>query len=435
MKKDALLSAIIVFVYTIFFISIFFSFRAISSISIGVLLIAGITKHDGQIKNIIRHNKARLFLIACITFFLLQFIPLLYTSNSNEEWKNILLKSGMVLIPLAVMLSGPFEEHSQKKLLVAYCLSLLAAGLYCLFKSFLFYRSTGNVPVFYYHELVKPLQQHAVYFSIYIFISLVLLLENIQRKIWGVNNIVSLSLITFFSILLFLLSSKLIITFYILYLLYYLIVLTRKTVLNRKVTTGVIAAIVIVISTIFFTNNPISDRFRDITAGKLAVIKQDKYTPGDYFNGIQFRLLQWKLVSEILNTHNSWWQGVSAANAQPFLDEEYIAKDMYLGDPSTGNRGYREYNTHNQFLESLLNNGIPGLLAMLFIYFTLIKIILQKKQSISTFIIALLLIYAAIESVFETQYGIILFTFFPVFLCVENKNEPTINQPISILKQ
>lgn len=382
-------------------------------------MIAGISKQKGRIKNIILSNNASLLLMGSAVFFLLQFFPLLYTSDVEEEWKNILLKSGLVLVPLAVILSGSFEKQMQRKSLPAYCLPLLAACLYCFLKAFLLYRDTGNTSVFFYHDLVKPLQQHAVYFSIYVFIGLILLLENMQKKVWVIPAILSLSLIVFFSTFLFLLSSKLVIAIYLLYLLYYFILLIKRNTLHKKTIAGLMVGIAIIISAIFLTNNPISYRFRDIINGDLAVIKQEKFTPGDYFNGIQFRLLQWKLVPEILDKHKSWWQGVGAANAQPFLDEEYISKNMYLGDPVTGNRGYREYNTHNQFLESLLNNGIPGLLAFIFVSFVLIRIAWQKKQKHITFIIPLLLFYAGIESVFETQYGIILFTFFPAFLCQE----------------
>jgi O-antigen ligase len=416
LEKESFISTVILWIYIIFFISIFFSFRGITSISIAALLIAAIIKQKGNIKNTLLHNPARWLLLGCAIFFLLQLIALFYTNNLQEEWRDIQLKSSILFLPLGVILAGPVKGPMWKKLLPGYCLPLAIAGLYCLVVAFLNYRDTGDKSVFFYHELGKPLEQHAVYFSIFIFIGLLFLLENMQKKYFITPRIVSLSLILFFTLLLFLLSSKLVISFYVLYLIYYFISLVKRDVFRKSTIITVLIGGIVLVTAVFITKNPISARFRDIMRGDLSLVEQDKYTPGDYFNGIQFRLLQWKLVPEILSQHKSWLKGVGSANAQPFLDQEYVSKNMYLGDPATGKRGYPGYNTHNQFLESLLKYGIPGLLAFLFIFFALIKMIGRIKQTNTRFVIALLLIYCIIESVFETQYGIVLFTFFPSFL-------------------
>jgi O-antigen ligase len=419
-EKESLVSRIILWIYIIFFISIFFSFRGITSISIAALLIAGIFKQKGNIKNTIRHNSSRWLLLGCAVFFGLQLIALLYTSNLQQEWRDIQLKSSILLLPLGVILGGPIKNQHWKKLLAGYCLPLAIAGLYCLIIAFINYHDTGNKSVFFYHQLGFPLEQHAVYFSIFIFIGLLFLLENMQKKYVVAPRIFSLSLVIFFSILLFLLSSKLIISFYVVYLIYYLISLVKRDIFRKSTIIILLTGGLILLTTVFITKNPISGRFRDIMNGDLGLVEQDKYTPGDYFNGVQFRLLQWKLVPEILDQHKSWLKGVGSANAQHYLDQEYASKNMYLGDAATGKRGYPGYNTHNQFLESLLRYGIPGLLTFLFIFLTLVKIMGQIKQTNTCFIIALLLIYCLIESVFETQYGIVLFTFFPPFLSQRN---------------
>lgn len=420
-KKDSLVATIILSLLIIFFTSIFFSFRAISSISIGALIIAGIIKHNGRIKNIIRYNKASLLLAACIIFFFLQFSSLIFNSDTKEEWKNIVNKSGLVFIPLAVMLAGPFDNKMWKHLLRNYCILLVAASLYCLLVSFMHYYDTGDSTVFFYHLLVKPLDQHAVYFSIYVFIALVFLMEGLHKKniIW--SHELSIPFIVFFSVLLFFLSSKLVISFYLLYLVYYFVSLIKNNIRRKNIMIGLMVAVAVLASLVFFTRNPVSNRFRDIMRGDLAIVKQEKYNPGVYLNGIQFRLLQWRLVPEILNRHNSWWSGVGATS-QVFLNGQYIEKDMYVGDPVRGDIGYRAYNTHNQFLETLLRNGIPGVIVFGLIFFTLLKIAWQEKRRSFTFIIVLLLSYAFIESILETQYGIILFTFFPVFLCQHSRD-------------
>jgi O-antigen ligase len=189
--------------------------------------------------------------------------------------------------------------------------------------------------------------------------------------------------------------------------------------LKKPLVIGLILFFFAGLSLLFMTSNPVSNRFKEIAEGDLAIVQQDSFHPADYFNGLQFRLLQWKLVPEILNENKSWWTGVGAGNAQELLNKKYISKNMYRGKPGTDDRGYLLYNTHNQLLESLLKNGIPGAVLFLFICFALLQIAWRNKNTIVRFTILLLFFYAFTESVLETQYGILIFSFFPLFLSRE----------------
>jgi len=130
-------------------------------------------------------------------------------------------------------------------------------------------------------------------------------------------------------------------------------------------------------------------------------------------------------VPEILNEKKAWLGGVGVGDAQADLNEKYFSKKLYTGTPERGDTGFLGYNTHNEFLEALLQTGIMGLLLFVLICFTLIKMILQKKRAALTFITMLLLAYSFSESVLESQYSSIIFLFFPVFFWIDgNKNQP-----------
>jgi O-antigen ligase len=167
---------------------------------------------------------------------------------------------------------------------------------------------------------------------------------------------------------------------------------------------------------ILMTTNPVSNRFSDIVKGNLRVTAMEKFNPGMYFNGVQFRLLQWRFTAEILNENRSWLTGVGPGNSQHFIDQKYISTNMYIGEPARGDHGFLGYNTHNEFLETLLQTGVPGLVVLLFTCIALIKIAWQKKKRELSFVVALLLAWFFTESVLERQYGILIFTFFPLFL-------------------
>ncbi len=75
------------------------------------------------------------------------------------------------------------------------------------------------------------------------------------------------------------------------------------------------------------------------------------------------------------------------------------------------------YNTHNQFLEALLQTGLVGLLLFfLAICAEMVIMAVRRKNNMLTALVILLLAYTFSDAVLETQYGLVLFLFLPLFL-------------------
>ena len=420
MKKGRLYSRIILLLYAIFFAGFIFSFRAVSSISIMALMAAGLIQNKGSFKKVFSKKELTLYLGACTLFYILSIVSFFFHNDTKAWWIDFQLKSGLLFISLAVILTGPFYGTIWRKLINSYCVILFIASIYCLTRNLFLYSDTGDGTVFFYHKLVGPLRQHAVYYSIYVIVAFVLLLDRWQQKQFLFHRLVHIGALVFFSAFLILLSSKTVLVFYIAYLVYYFIARLKK---DKRKGVLIISSVVILILTglIFFTSNPVAERFRDAFSGDPGLAEKGKYDPGVYFNGIQFRLLQWRLVPHILNEHNGWITGAGTGNAQVYLDHEYVSRNMWQGIPGTSNRGYLGHNTHNQFLEALLRYGIPGLIVFLFIYYFLIIISLRSKRVSYRFILLLLLFYACVDAVLERQYGILMLCFFPCFFWQEEK--------------
>lgn len=431
LKNKLLLTQVITLLYILFFFSLVFSFRAISSISIGLLFIAGLIINRGELKTRLNAPSTRIFLFACSLFFLLQIFSLLWTRDLEEGWKNVRLNSGMLLIPLAVLFSHPHHPQSFRKLFGYYCLILIAASVFCLVHASLFLINSNDSSHFFYHSLVKPLHQHAVYFSIYVFIGLFHLLDNMERKQFLFARSFHIIIFLYLTFFLFLLSSKLIIILYLILILSYFIKFIRKSsgqesgfTGNRVFTFLLVALIITTISYFILTPNPVSNRFYEIAHGGLELVSQDQFTPGNYFNGLQFRLLQWKWVPSILFENHAWVLGVSPGDAQFLLDQTYISKHMYTGDVSRGDHGYLGYNTHNQYLQTLLQNGILGLTILVFLLICLVRLAFQRRNWIAVIIALLVFIYGFSESILETQYGMLLFLFFPLYYGLYGPGQP-----------
>jgi O-antigen ligase len=423
-NNNSFINVLLFILYLVFFISLVFSLRAVSSMSIGALLIAGFIKNKTEQKSFFYHGLKNPLLVLYCLFFLLQFVSLFYSDNITEGWKNIRLKSALVIVPVALCCCGYITEITRKKILNWYCLVLFAACLFAIYAAFRNYAGTNNASVFLYHSLVSIYSGHAIQFSILVFIALLHLIETVKKKEILFNKIFHFLLIVFFLFFLLLLSSRLVIVFFLVYFFYTMARLFVVKPIARVFIIVSAISIVIIFSFLYFTHNPVSGRFKEITKTDFTFLEKEKFNAGDHFNGLQFRLLQWKFVPEILNGKKAWLAGTGVGDAQPELNKKYISEDMYTGTPARGDKGFLGYNTHNQFLEALLQTGIIGLSFFLAICFALIKLAWQRKKAEFSFVTILLLAYSFSESVFETQYSLLIFLFFPLFFYLDKNTDP-----------
>jgi O-antigen ligase len=343
----------------------------------------------------------------------------MYTSDLHEGWKNIYMKSGLVIATIGFFGCLSVIRYERGKFIFYYALILSLALLFCLISSWFRYNRTGDDAVFFYYQLLHPAKQHATYYSLFVFAGLVMVIESVKKRIF----IAPPWIYYFFSILfigfLFLLSSRLIIGISFLYIIF---LITGKIIKPRISILFGLPVIVCLLALVSFTRNPLSDRFTELFNGKMNMIEKETNTRSDYFNGWQFRLLQWKLVPQILEENNSWLTGVSPGDAQHLLDKRYEQRQMYMGDPSRGEEGFKGYYTHNSYLEALLQLGLAGLFSFLLMVAALIKITWKAGRTGYSWIGIALVAVSFTESYFESQYGIITFSFLAMVLAVMPSN-------------
>lgn len=416
MNNSKYLDNLLYLLYIAFFISLAFAFRAVTSISVGCILVTGIIKNKIDSGSLFNAQIKNNFLIACCIYYFLQATLLAISANHAALERHIALKSAIALVPLAVCCGNYFNEMFYQKLMKCFVWSLVAVMFVCVSIAFYkyFFLHTGS-QVFFYHDLVMPFKHHAIHVSILLFIGLVFLLESAKKGIFLFHKKwLHLFILFYFIGCILLLSSKLVIVCTIVCTLYYLLLGFKKVKFRFAGFITLFAALAM-ICIVLFTNNKISKRFNEIIHTKLSLIEQKTFDPGIYFDGLQFRLLQLRFVKEILNEKNAWLAGVSD-DAQPLLDEKYIATRMYLGNGTASDRGYLDYNTHNEFLESLLQSGVLGLIAFTLICITMIQLLARRWSRELFFITMILLAYSLNESLLQRQYSITFFTFFPLFV-------------------
>ncbi len=426
MNASKYIDQLLYFFYLVFFVSIICSFRAVSTIAIIAILVLSITKNKIDTGFLFNSRLKNFFIAVCVIFYLVQTTSIFYTHSTAETLKNLQMKSSLILIPLAICSSGWLDTAIRKSLMEKYVWIASITMLYCFGVAIWRYMSLNHgIEVFFYHDLVSPFKQHAVQVSIILFICLAYLMNSDH---FYPNPVIHYSLRCYFIFCIIMLSSKLVISVLVIYFLYHVLTSFRRKKNSLSFTIVAITFFIIVTLLVLLTHNPVSKRFNEIISGNLNLAYREKFAPDIYFNGVQLRIVEWRFVSQILSEKKAWLRGVSTGDAQKLLDEKYIATNMYLGEPGSADHGFLGYDTHNQFLESVLQSGIFGLLAFVLICVALIILAVKRKNPELTSLVILLIAYSFTESCLESQYGLILFTFFPLFIYYGSKNESNFSE-------
>jgi O-antigen ligase len=395
--------------------------RFVNTISVMALVAVSLFHKNG-----LRNLKSALvnpYFIACLLFVLMQVLGLTYTANTEETMRKFSVKTGMVAIPFFFCAGYTITLKERKWLFYIFNIALSVVALICLLLAVVDYNNIHDKSVFFYHRLVRPFSHHAIYFSFYLLFCIIFWIErgfSFEEKGWPRNSIVFF--IAFDVIMILLLSSKVVITIIVIYFLY---VFAKQFIKKKNILVigGGSVILAFTLFLVFSSNNPVKKRFSEITQGGLDLLTQEKFSPDMYFNGLQLRMLNWRFTYEILNEEKAWLLGVGPGDALQKLNEKYVSMNMYKGEGDT-DRGYLSYNCHNQFLETVLQSGTLGLLLLAGAFVSLCLWIGRVGSTEAYIILLSILAFSFTESLLETQYGIFLFSFFPLLaLWTENTSK------------
>ncbi|HEX5026206.1 MAG TPA: O-antigen ligase family protein [Agriterribacter sp.] len=410
------------FILMAVFISLAFSIRFVNSTSVVLLAFAILLRPDRT--SLIKQAFKDHFFISSLCFVLINLAGLLYTNNVSQNLKEFSVKAGMISVSLFFCADICRGKINLRQIMTIFTACLAAATLYCIFNALYIYLVQRDSSSFFYHNLVKPFNEHAVYYSFYLLFCFIYWNEEgITTVDKAKKKIAIISILIYFFIVIILLSSKIVLGILLVYLLYFIPSrLVKKR--NKKIFFLMVGVLSIILFVLAATNNPVKKRFSDMAAGTSTLFQQEKFTPGVYFNGLQFRLLTWRFTSEILNEQKSWLLGVSPGDGKEALQKKYVETNMYQGD-GINSQGYLQYDCHNVYLETILESGLIGLVSLLSLIITfLIKIMKSKSRTALIFFISML-IFGFTESYLSRQYGIVLFTFLPL-LALSNTNSSAI---------
>lgn len=409
-KQQAVLEYLIALILiTLPLKSIFVSIATISLVITSVFL----NKSQG-------FNFKRAFFIP-ILFFGIMAMSLLWTKNYNDSLSGIQKALSFIVIPMVFFAIPQVSKESLNNIFRIYGFGMVFYAVFYIAIASKCYLETNNTNVFFNINLV-PIDPGAIYMSVFASLALFYFVQIEKKK--SIEK-VALSIIIVF---IFLLSSKSIITIDFIIIVWFY-AFYAKIPNGTKVLT-ILAVSLFLLFSIFFVKE-VKDRFLveyetafvdNISHGKLnkqpeknhnVSIKEawtnTKFQQTDFFPGTALRVYQARIYKEMLQEEALLLKGFGLEASQYRIRQKAKEHNLFYD--------YGEFNFHNQYIQSLAELGIVGLLLLVIMLFVNLNNGLLKKDFLHiAFAITMIMLFLS-ESFFCRQRGIV---FFILLYCLFN---------------
>jgi O-antigen ligase len=380
------LSHISIIVITFVFVAQSLRF-AYGSISLLLLIAVGIA---GFIKN---RQKFETYYLWPLLLFGFMLFSVAWTADISLTLKGLIRLSPLLLIPLAINLGYDLSKKDYHNIFNGFSLVYAFLALAFIAIAFVKYLNTKDMQYLFYHKLVEPAKLNAIYASSFAYVAYMWILLKKHNKI--VYQISALILFAF----IVLLSSKILIALTVLSSLFLLIYVLKS---KHKLIVGLVLvglAVVFVLK----PKNFITERFLvENTTNTKEILESPKFTKVYPWTGFGLRLFQMRVGVEIIKDNPSILiMGVGFNSSQPFIEDKHTIYNLYPG--------YYEYNFHNQYVQTLVELGLIGLLLLFMCLFNIFQVYFRKGDLFSLFIFVLFLALFITESYLMRQRGIIFF--------------------------
>ncbi|HTH54903.1 MAG TPA: O-antigen ligase family protein [Cyclobacteriaceae bacterium] len=390
---------------------------AVNSVCVFFLVI--ITVFDHGFLGRLSYLKDRRWTWPFFAYYLLLVVGLVYTPDFSSGLSTVGQKLAFVVFPLVAVTGRPLGDAAVRFLkfnFVYSCFSVVIISLVVATVNFFSGSSAANFDpgteanftalhsgasgfwMYYsYIQLSRWADLHPAYFSMYlVFCLAVLLTEKSHTKMAQVAHFVCGVIIAGFVAMLA--SRAAIIALFLSMI--FLILRKRQLPLVQTVTAASVFALLLWL-------NPVA-RFRVVEEPLATTYKAD--TSVANWNSVSYRLLEWRGSISIIGGHLLFGVGTNGWKS---------AMNNFYANFNSSTVGLT-YNSHNQFLQTWMENGVFAFVALgLCIFGPLFQI---KGDSLYIAFIVIFSVMCMTESILDRQKGIIFFTLFQsLFLTAKNK--------------
>jgi O-antigen ligase len=349
-------------------------------------------------------SKADALVLLPLLLFFTYLIGYYFGSDPKESLDQLDKRFGLLGYPvLFFFLSGNLQRQAITRMLYAFVLVCLTISLVCYANAIWNIIQAGAIQVegkernyyyFSYLQLTSIVRIDPIYLSLYINFSIVILLFKPLKK-----RIISFVLVVYLILFNLLVASKAGIIGLIIVLVIYILSLIR----NRYLAVGGTILIVTTFVVLLFSSKFLKERFIVSTE-----FEYDRPWAGDW-NSTSQRLAIWTCAVETIKDVFPW--GYGTADGQKALNKTYVKK-KYI-------RGYEDdYNAHSEYLHTMLDTGVLGLLVLLIILCWPLFRSLNLGNQLFTSFLVLMIFYFVVEVVLARRDGITFFLFFYCLLAI-----------------
>lgn len=368
--------------------------------SVAIILLSFAWLLEGNFSLKIKLIMQRPLIVIFFIFFLLFLLGMLHTSNIEFGIFNLQKKISLFVFPLIIGTSISFNEKIKETALFVFVVSCFAASLLCCVNGLFYFISFKDSLYLLHEKLSSVINFHPPYFAMYLSFSIFIIFECIRRDKFILNHIQKKILVViafFFFCFIILLSARTALVFL------FLIFMTREMYFlykKRKLMIGIIGLLSMLGVTIFLISQSayLKDRFVKPLSSDISAIDGGKET------GLSIRLVKWKCSMEGIAENPL--VGTGTGDAVDYLVKCYEKKKFWGMYPQ-----YR-FNSHNQYLETTLTLGVPGLICFLLCIMVPFLSAWRKSKYLLLSFITLFCFCSLTESLLERQQGIVFFTFF-----------------------
>lgn len=126
-------------------------------------------------------------------------------------------------------------------------------------------------------------------------------------------------------------------------------------------------------------------------------------------DGSVSRIMVWKAAIDIIRSN--FWIGVGTGDAKDKMLEKYKEKDMKAALES-------KLNSHNQFLNTFIALGVTGFIVLSLCFLIPFYYSFKRRSFLLAAFICIVGLNFMVESMLETQAGVIFYSFFYSLLCI-----------------
>ncbi len=364
----------------------------------------------------------RLFLLPLL--FLSYLLGMLWTGLESESFQFLERKLSLLAFPIIFFLHK-YSTVERQNLLKFLIYGLVLSGVLCLAfalnRSLVFQDGSllfepGILPGKGFFESVLYGGNHffgnhfsifhqTVYYGLYLCVGIAILL--FSQNIFGRRQ--KAGLLIFFAFLLFLLSNKAaLITIFMILILWGISLKAKR---SKKIIAFL--GLAIIASGVLLLNPRTSESIRKVISGEVALNENSRYD-------FAMRMLSWDASYALIEERP--FTGYGLHKAQKALNGVYTSKKYKYPLKES-------LNSHNQFLQIWIENGMLGLLALIAVFLFLFKGLSTSNFNNLLFIsFALILVTNSLfESILSRFSGVSFFSFLLCFIFSTYKNQSSKN--------